>query len=237
MTEQNELDASAFNDLRTHLENYNKNRSYGIVLKPKQSPDLSKFSVSDPKLHHLLMTFGRLHVSIPYTTVDLIWTNKSQKLKYQNNYTENQSWMVGFGSYTKGEIQYKGKEYSIKHRPLVFDDNIKHTINKFDSTRFFLVYYTIKASIEHPIKMTLNSYEAVSLNGKYVMACYRDGLPVEHLTKDHPLVKTTRTKKEKKSVVVRAISNSDMSLVQNLMLWSQEDRALESSAQTMRFDN
>ena len=223
MLEQNEIDASAFKDIEAHLEGYNKQHAYGIVLKPKASPDISKYSIKDPKLHNLLMSFGRQYVPIPFTTVDLHWTNKSQKLKYQNNYTEGKSFIVAFGSYIDGDIIYNSKQYSIKHRPLVLDGNLCHTINTFCNCRFYMVYYTIKHSKAFPMVRTLNDYEAVCKDNKYVMVWYRDGLPSEYLTKDHPLVTAIKTKKKKDMFPIRGLLNPLMSKAQNLMLWSQKE--------------
>lgn len=225
--EQNEIDVSAFKDLQIHLENYNKQRTFGIVLKPQQKTGISNCSIADPKLHSLLITFGRQYVPIPWTTVDVRWTNKSQKLKYQNNYMEGKSYMVGFGSYTEGGIQYNEKSYSIKHRPLVLDGNLKHTIDTFTGNRFFLVYYTIKPSILNTCSLKLDSFEAVYYNGKYVMAWYRDGLAVEYLTKGHPLVEKAKARKKKEVILPMAPINPEMTQAQNLMLWAQKE--LETS--------
>lgn len=227
-----ELDVSAFKDLQVHLEKYNKQKTFGIVLKPQQKIGLSNCSIADPKLHGLLMSFGRQYVPIPFTTIDVRWTNKSQKLKYQNNYTEGKSYMVGFGSYSSGDIQYNGKSYSIKHRPVVFDGNLKHTIDTFTGNRFFLVYYTIKSPILNTCSLNLESYEAVYYNGKYSIAWRREGQAVEYLTKDHPLIEKAKKRQKKEALAIRQPIDNTMTQAQNLMLWVQKE-----SSQNMRMDN
>ena len=204
--EQPELDERDFKDLREHLgkpnipmnkgkKNEGKSRCFGMVRKRSQAPDLSKDSWTDPRLHYLLMRFGREHVNIPFTSIQ-VSDNETHVKHSQGN-----CYIVSFGDYTDGEIVIDTKEYNIRHRPLVFDiSKLEHTYSskEFRGVRYTLIYYTLLPQTKFPMVKSLSEYEAGTRDGEYVIAWYKDGEPTQYLSKKNGLPQPVRKKKEKK---------------------------------------
>jgi len=229
-----ELDESAFKDLREHLNDHtiqmNKYRKgvgdgrsqcFGIVRKRSLPPDLSRCSWNDPKLHYLLMKFAREYVPIPFTSIQVNDSYKCAAHKDKHNVGE--SYIVAFGSYEGGELVIEGKEYNIRHRPILFDGSkLEHSTKEFKGRRWSIVYHTQEAPPRFPAVRKLSDYEAVFRDGQYVIAWYRDGLSTEYLYKknglDHPL--KGRTKKVLPPAPKKI--NPTMTLAQNLMLAAQK---------------
>jgi hypothetical protein len=53
-----------------------------------------------------------------------------------------QSYIIGFGNYTGGELVVEGKFFNIKNRWKKFDGNKGHWVEPFEGTRYSLVFFT-----------------------------------------------------------------------------------------------
>lgn len=153
-----ELDALAFRDLLNHLKG-RKGGTYGL-----KKDELSRSSIVDPKLHHLLMKFGLVNVPISFTTVKI----NGKPPRCEQYYT------VAFGSYTGGELVIANASYNIWHRPLVVREGALDT--PWTGKRWVLTYYSIEST------KRLEEYEAVVVDDKWVIAQRRQFQPPLYLT-------------------------------------------------------
>jgi hypothetical protein len=240
MTSLPELDEYAFKDLIEHLSKHNipinkyrksvgdgRSQAFGMVRKRSMPPDLSRNSWCDPRLHYLLMLFARLHVNIPFTSIQV--NDSLACMPHRDIHNVGESYIVAFGNFMGGELVMElpggKKEFNIRHRPMLFNGSeITHSVNAFTGRRWSLVYHTIEVPKKLPMVRTLNDYEAVVRNGEYVIAFYKPGEPVEYLSKKnglpHPL--KGRVKKIKEEPSQRVLKNPNMTLAQNLMLDAHE---------------
>jgi len=235
VAELSELDPSAFEELMNHLASkkihMNRYRSnsglgrsqcYGIVRKRSMAPDLSRCSWKDAKMHYLLMKFARAYVPIPFTSVQVNENYATKKHKDTHNVGE--SYIVAFGNYEGGDLVLYNKdetkkEYNIRHRPLLFNGSqIEHSTNDFTGLRYSLVFHTTEAPLAHPQVRKLEDYQAMVLNGEWVICWYKQGEPCVYLTKkvglDHPL----KGRKKKEVEEPKPLLNPNMTAAQNLLL-------------------
>jgi len=186
-----ELDASAFRDLLNHLGNRRKGGTYGL-----KKDELSRSSIVDPKLHHLLMKFALVNVSIPFTTVKI---NGKPPKKCEEYY------IVGFGSYTGGELVIANQSYNIWHRPKIIRESMTDTA--VSGKRWTLVFYAMETT------KRLEDYEAIVVDDKWVIAQRRQFQPPLYLTAE---------KRVKKVKEVEESTDDEwdekLNEVQNLML-------------------
>jgi len=237
MLELPELDESAFKDLLAHLTDkrisVNRYRSkvgegrsqaFGMVRKRSQAPDLSRQSWLDAKLHHLLMKFALVNVTIPFTSIQVNDSYLCAPHKDTHNFGD--SYIVGFGPYTGGELVLKNPtdvEYNIRHRPILFNGSeIEHYTKQFTGRRFTIVYHTLVSPPKFPMIRKLEDYEAVVVDGSYVIAWRRDREPTMYLDKKnglpHPLKGRKKIKTPKEPP-----QESSLTQFQELMLKSHSE--------------
>lgn len=231
MRELPELDESAFRPLMNHLSKKNiqmnryrksvgdgRSQCFGMVRKRSQAPDLSRQSWLDAELHHLLMKFAALNVPIPFTSIQV---NDSLKCaSHKDKHNEGDSYIVGFGPYTGGELVLKDHgEFNIRHRPLLFNGSeIEHETKDFTGRRWTIVFHTLVSPPKFPMIRKLSDYEAVVQDGTYVIAWYRDGLPTMYLSKKSGLPHTLKGRKKVKFEEPEVEVDPSLSVAQNLML-------------------
>lgn len=241
-----ELDASAFQPLVDHLSKkniamnkYRKNSgvgrsvTFGMVRKRSMAPDLARNSWMDARLHYLLMKFALVYLP-PDFTFTSIQVNESYKCEaHFDKHNRGNSYIVGFGSYTDGELVLKevggDKAYNIRHRPVLFDGSvIEHYTKEFTGRRWSIVYHTLVPPPKFPMVRRLQDYEAVVRDGVWVIAWHKDGEPTVYLSKknglDHPL---KGRKKEKP--VKPLVEDSGMTEAQNFMIQHIKDREEEEN--------
>lgn len=225
MRELPELDESAFRDLITHLTSKRiavnryrgrvgegRSQCFGMVRKRCQAPDLSRQSWMDARLHHLLMKFGSLYVPIPFTSIQI--NDSFLCASHKDKHNDGDSYIVGFGSYTGGELVLKNPtdtDYNIRHRPLLFNGaEIEHYTKQFTGRRFTLVYHTLIPPPKAPMTAKLTDYEACVVNGSWVIAWRKEGHPVQYLDRKnglpHPM--KGRNTKQKKAEAAQATNNA-----------------------------
>ena len=237
MKELPELDESAFRPLMDHLSKKNiqmnryrksvgdgRSQCFGMVRKRSQAPDLSRQSWLDAELHYLLMKFAALNVPIPFTSIQV---NDSLKCaSHKDKHNEGDSYIVGFGQYTGGELILKGDgggEFNIRHRPLLFNGSeIEHETKDFTGRRWTIVFHTLVSPPKFPMIRKLSDYEAVVQDGCYVIAWYRDGLPTMYLSKKNGLPHTLKGRKKVKFEEPGTEVDPNLSMAQNLMLRARD---------------
>jgi len=238
--ELQELDASAFSALISHLTLHNipmnkyrkgvgdgRSQCYGMVRKRSLAPDLSRNSWCDPKLHYLLMLFARQHVPIEFTSIQV---NDSLKCaRHRDLHNVGESYIVGFGDYQGGALVLHTpegeKEFNIRHRPLLFDGSkIEHETRDFTGRRWTMVFHTQEEPKKFPAIYSLKNYEAVWRDGMYVIAFYRDGLSTEYLSKKNGLPHPLKGRKKPKPEPVEVPFDPSLTPAQNLILSSQRMR-------------
>jgi len=168
-----------------------------------------------------------LPVDFNFTSAQLI--RNGTKLDKAN---KGLSYMVGFGSYTEGDIVLKIPDdtpFNIRHRPLVFDvSKVDHWSKEIRDTRWLLVFYSISSKIA--LTKSLSNYEAVIENGKWCIAWYKTGEPTIYLSKKSGLPSLIQQKRDEekfhflvkvkkpKNEVVEIIDDERYSAAQNLMM-------------------
>jgi hypothetical protein len=161
------LEPSAFDDIIAELtrqplqENKyrltagaGRSQTFGIVNRRCTAPDYSRQNWCRPYLYHLLMEFGKKHVSIPYNSITVNQNYKADRHRDKNN--KGQSYLVGFGSYEGGELNIHEGDLSGSHNiccnPIVTDfSKVLHSVSSFTGTRFSLVYYWFETSRSVPL--------------------------------------------------------------------------------------
>lgn len=164
-----ELDASAFKDLIEHLKG-RKGGTYGLT-----KDGLTRQSIVDPRLHHLLMKFALVNVSIPFTTVKINGKPPKRCKEY---------YIVGFGSYMGGELLIDGGAHNIWHRPQIVRESATET--PWTGKRWTLTFFAIETT------RTLEEYEAIVVDDKWVISQRRQFQPPLYLTAE----KRVRNSKE-----------------------------------------
>lgn len=223
MRELPELDESAFRELIDHLAKTNipinkyrrgvgegRSQCYGMVRKRSMAPDLSRQSWMDARLHHLLMRFARLHVPIPFTSIQV---NDSYKCApHRDKHNAGDSYIVGFGAYTGGELVLKmpeDREYNIRHRPLLFNGSeIEHFTKDWVGRRWTIVFHTLVSPAKFPMVKNLDQYEAVVVDGVWCIAYREPGRPVQYLSKKNGLPHPLKGRKKKKEETTAIINDA-----------------------------
>jgi hypothetical protein len=132
------------------------------------------------------------------------------------------SYIVGFGDYQGGDlildISGVKTNFNIKYKPLLFNGSeILHSTQEFTGNRYTLVYHTIEAPKKFPAVRKLEEYEAIAVNGEYMIAVRYDGREVFYLSPkkglDHPL----KGRKKPVKQVIEPVQQLDMSPAQNLL--------------------
>jgi len=241
-----ELDESAFRPLIEHLSKHNipinkyrqkvgigRSQCFGLVRKRSLSPDLSRCSWLDAKLHHLLIKFGLLNLPEGFTYTSIQVNDSFLCKTHKDKHNVGQSYIVGFGNYTGGELVLKQPDdtlYNIRHRPVLFNGSeTEHYTKEFEGRRWTLVYHTIVAPAKFPLLRKLSDYEAVALNGTYVIAWYREGEPTVYLSKHSGLPHPLKGRKKRKPEQVLEPQDPSLTPAQNLMLRAKRVQEPEAS--------
>ena len=243
-----ELDERTFSGLREHLMKHNipinryrkgvgdgRSQCFGLVRKRSMAPDLSRNSWCDPRLHYLLMLFARLHVDIPFTSIQV--NDNYPCAKHRDKHNVGNSYIVAFGDYTGGELVLGGKEHNVRHRPMLFNGaEVEHSVKDFVGRRWSLVFHTLEVPKKFPMIRKLSDYEAVCREDEYVIAWYKDGEPTEYLSKKNGLGHPLKGRKKSLPPAPQKV-NPKMSEAQNLILSAQSMREDNQRSQRSNADN
>lgn len=161
------IETSAFDDLITELkrqplqENKYRDRAgsgrsqaFGIVNRRCLPPDYSRQNWLRPYLYHLLLEFGKKYVQIPFNSITVNQNYRADKHRDKNN--RGESFLVGFGSYTGGDLLIHEGDLSGNHsiwcKPIVADfSKILHSVAQFTGERYSLVFYWFENSRSVPL--------------------------------------------------------------------------------------
>jgi hypothetical protein len=241
-----ELDASAFQPLLEHLSKKNiqmnkyrrgvgigRSQCFGMVRKRSLSPDLSRQSWLDPRLHYLLMKFALVNLPPDFTFTSIQVNDSYMCEAHFDKHNRGNSYIVAFGSYTGGELVLKGadgdKDYNIRHRPMLFDGSkVEHYTKEFSGKRYSLVYHTLVPPVKFPMVRKLEDYEAVVKDGVWVIAWYKPGEPTQYISKKNGLPHPLKGRKKEKPLL-QDNSDARYSEAQNLMLQRRDDREEEEN--------
>jgi hypothetical protein len=159
-----------------------------------------------------------MNVPIPFTSVQV--SDSSKELKFDRQ-SRGMTYIVAFGSFTGGELVLKGDmdvHYNIRHRPMIFDTNSSYYTTEAKGKRWTIAFYSLKPKVW---LRQLSDYEAVVVDGSWVIAWYRPGEKPIYLSKKNGLPRP-KNKKKIKEVKEPVINNPRLSEAQNLL-----QRALE----------
>ena len=213
-----------------------RSQCYGMVRKRSMAPDLSRCSWEDPQLHYLLMKFALVHLPPDFTFTSVQVNDSYKCLRHKDKHNQGDSYIVGFGPYTGGELilhrdaaeMAKGgslgvvissrQEFNIRHRPLLFDGSkIEHETKEYEGRRWTIVFHTLVSPPKFPMVRKLSDYEAVTKDGTFVIAWYKDGEPTQYLSKKNGLPHPLKGRKVKKPVAEEP-NDPTLTEAQNMML-------------------
>jgi hypothetical protein len=165
-----------------------KSQCFGIVNKRSEIPDLSRQCWLHAPLYRLLLDYARKHVKISFTGIQVNQNYSSKPHKDIGNLGD--SYIVGFGDYTGGELNVWNVNHDIRHKPLIFNgaENL-HWTQPWQGTRYSLVFHTLLPRF--PLIRSLEDYDVVcvenvwkirytDLDGEVRYLWKKNGLP-------HPL--------------------------------------------------
>jgi len=146
-----------------------RSQAFGLVNRRCLPVDYSRQNWLRPKLLFHLQEFAKKYVPIPWTSITV--NQNYQSLPHYDKGNLGESYLVGFGSYTGGDLKIHEGDISGNHciwcKPIIADfSKIKHSTEVFTGERYSLVFYVLK-----PTKMPtepLPKGEAVLEDGKYV---------------------------------------------------------------------
>lgn len=167
-----------------------ESQCFGIVSKRSQAPDLSRQSWLHPELHFLLMTFSEKYVR-PFIDFTSIQVNKNYVCApHKDSGNQGESYIVGFGDYTDGQLCIEDADYNIQRRGLLFDGSEHlHWTKPWSGVRYTIVYHTLKPRF--PIARPLGHYAAVKIDDIWKIKYLDDNGDPKYLWKKnglpHPL--------------------------------------------------
>ena len=125
-----------------------RSQCFGVVNRRCLPPDYSRQSWTRPYLYKLLLDYGREHVKIPYTSITV--NQNYQAGPHYDKGNLGESYLVGFGDYTGGELEIHEGPLKGLHdvrTPVTTDfSKVLHSVRVFEGKRYSLVYYTSKKS-------------------------------------------------------------------------------------------
>jgi hypothetical protein len=157
----------------------------GIVSKRSQAPDLSRQSWLHPRLHNMLIEFGKKYV-LPHITYTSIQVNCNYPCKAHKDISNvGDSYIVAFGDYSGGQLCIEDANYTIDKRGLLFNGSeLRHWTREWTGQRISLVYHTLKPKF--PMLRQLSDYMAVEHEGIWKIR-YLEGDGEHYLWKGHGL--------------------------------------------------
>jgi hypothetical protein len=158
----------------------------------RKEENISRASYQDPRFYFLLLKFARLHINIPFTTVEF-YENKPIPFKKEKQF-KGQSVLVGFGTYTGYEVENSPTEfYNILATPLLLEETDLPQLQKEGEGHACFLWFR---HLANPTKSLLD-YDAVMYNTEWCIAWYRPGLQTVFLSKKNGLPRPERAKKLK----------------------------------------
>jgi len=133
-------------DINKYRQTIGRSQVYGITNRRCIKPDYSRNCWVRPYLYKLLLDYGNKNVPFPFTSITVNQNYQAQPHKDKGNV--GQSFLVGFGNYTGGELKIHEGELEGLHdirTPVITDfSKVIHSVEDFTGDRYSLVYYNIR---------------------------------------------------------------------------------------------
>ena len=101
----------------------------------------SRWNKKFPKLYRLIRKLmATSYPDFKYTTIQV---NKNLKCKpHVDKNNKGDSYIIGLGDYTGGELNVEGKKINIRNKWCNFDGRKQHWVEPFSGERYTLVFFT-----------------------------------------------------------------------------------------------
>ena len=173
------------------------------------------------------MKFALVNMPLGFTFTSIQVNDSYKCAAHKDKHNVGNSYIVGFGNYTGGElVLHQGgglsQSYQIRHRPILFDGSkIEHETKDWEGRRWTIVFHTLESPKKFPMIRKLSDYEAVTKDGTYVIAWYKEGEPTQYLSKKNGLPHPLKGRKVKKPEAALLEDDPNLTTAQNLMLRSK----------------
>lgn len=162
-------------------------QTLGIVGKRCLPPDLSRQSWLHPRLHKLLDDFGQKYVK-PHINWTSVQVNVNYScLAHKDIGNIGDSYIIGLGNYTNGELVIEDAPYNINYRGLLFNGSERlHWTKDWTGHRITLVYHTLEPRARFGLRVpSWSDFEAIQTeDGLWKIKRLSDGML---LCKKNPL--------------------------------------------------
>ena len=96
-----------------------------------------------PELYEKLVEFGKTYVPLDWNAIMFNYNFKTRP--HTDPYNLGDSYIIGFGSYTEGELVIEGSEVDIRYKPQIFNGFLKqHWTKDWIGNRYSIVYFKSK---------------------------------------------------------------------------------------------
>lgn len=185
-----EHDPSDFQAILTELERkalpnnfdrtqagFGRSQAFGVIRRWSYRPWLSRNCWMRPELWQILLDFAALRLPDGFTW-DAVQVNDNYSSQpHTDKGNRGESYIVGFGDYTGGDLIVEGTHFDIRHRGYLFNGaERQHWTDVWQGHRYSLVFF----SIEWPTKF-LPGYTVTSrlvADGLEVSDTYDDAIMV-----------------------------------------------------------
>lgn len=120
-----------------------RSQAFGLIRRWSYRPWISRNTWMRPELWAALLNFANLHVTVPW---DAIQVNDNYASKpHRDRGNQGESYIVGFGDYTGGNLNVEGTSHNIRHRGYTFNGaNLLHHTEEWTGHRYSLVFFCIE---------------------------------------------------------------------------------------------
>ena len=128
-----------------------KSQAFGVIRRWSYRPWLSRNTWMRPRLWQLLQEWGAAHLPAGFT-YDAIQVNVDfQSKAHKDKGNLGDSYIVGFGDYTGGELNVSEAAHDIRHRGHLFNGAREwHWTSPWQGTRYSLVFFSIEWPAKFP---------------------------------------------------------------------------------------
>ena len=121
-----------------------RSQAFLVVGRRNLPPDYSRLCWTRPKLLKHLLDFADKYVDISYNAITVNQNYKT--LPHYDRHNIGDSYLVGFGDYTGGDLIIHGSDLSgnhnVRHKPIVANmSKLLHSTDSFEGNRYSLVFY------------------------------------------------------------------------------------------------
>ena len=93
--------------------------------------------------------------------------------------SQDEKFVVGFGSYTGGELVINKIENNIRHRPYILAQSTEYTVNDLiNGHSILLLFYSTTPHADYPTNKRLSQYEGLMIDGEWTISYRELGVPV-----------------------------------------------------------